>query len=705
MVATFLDLFTAKVALEAGDIGPEVAREGLQSADQGGGDMLRFLGPRLAPEVVQRIEQCARRCLYLKGEDAYWRVLSSRRAVSEEQARPHAVRARQEQRRLGPALVAAGLLSPDLDRELLQLSKQALEQEGQRITSQMRQQGYQGIAARSKMVAQVVAAAAQLTASGRARAPAPAVTPSPTGIPVPARPGNAAPPPLGQGEGTEILPGDVASGQTPLRPERRQQVAAAPPPAGGGEEVTIEMEAPPIPLPGAAAAPALPPELAGTGLDETYAVLRKLGEGGMGAVYLAYTKEDVDRSQPVALKVVRPAVVGSEKSQEAAARFKREILATSFCAHENIIEIYDASETRDGSYYMAMEFVDGEQLDEVLKREGALPVARVVSLLEEVLQGLEAIHQANIVHRDIKPQNFRIWRDEAGRERLKVMDFGIARVLDAEHSGAGEQFFQTIGGRITGSPAYLSPESITEPDKIDERSDLYSLGITIFRIATNRLPFVAREPTEFLPHHLYSKPPSLREAVPDAPAELEELYYKLLEKVPGERFQTAADALAFLRERVEPVVLGDDGRAAPPALDNSLDAQEGQNPFAEIRQRHRAAQIQAQLVAVGGGAEGEAAPAANAAPNGGGTPGGGEPAGPGDAGAGAASPGDDAAGADAASPLPKAPKRHRLTSSAAHRTTGGGRGKGLLVAVVVVVLLGAAGAGLAVWQGLIPLPL
>ena len=307
---------------------------------------------------------------------------------------------------------------------------------------------------------------------------------------------------------------------------------------------------PVAPPPVAALAPALPVELAKSGLDQKYEIIRKAGEGGMGAVYLAYSKDDPDHEQPLALKVV----LDVAKSKDAAARFKREILATSFCAHENIIEIHDAAETLDGSYYMAMEYIEGEELADIIKAEGPLELPRLVRLLDQALQALQAAHEANIVHRDIKPQNFRIAKRADGSELLKLVDFGIARVLDADVSGAGDQFYKTMGGKITGSPAYIAPESITEPE-VDQKADLYSLGITIFRIATGRLPFVAKAPTEYLPMHLYQKPPKLREVLPAAPESLELMVDTLLAKIPEQRYESTAHALAFLREKVWPEVL------------------------------------------------------------------------------------------------------------------------------------------------------
>src|SRR5581483_3619184 len=147
----------------------------------------------------------------------------------------------------------------------------------------------------------------------------------------------------------------------------------------------------------------------------------------------------------------------------------------------------------------------------------------------------------------------RVWRDAAtGRERLKIMDFGIARVRNAEEQ-FGDAFYKTMGGKITGSPAYIAPESITEPD-VDGRADLYSLGIACFRMVTGKLPFSCKDPMEYLPKHLYTKPPVPSEHTPGKgiTPELDRMILKLLEKRPESRYQTAAEVIEDLRKLVRP---------------------------------------------------------------------------------------------------------------------------------------------------------
>jgi serine/threonine protein kinase len=518
---TFLDLLRAKVAIQLSLLDPAGAQDALREVD-GGKQFLALLpqGDR------ERVEEYARRCHTLKGESFYLRFLREKAVVPEQTLHPILWEVRQSKKgdTLGQTLVARGMIELAIHQDLNQRANQQLANDDVQITQRYRERGYVGVERSSQTVVQVISEgearrnAAEQTVVAPSDNQQTVATPAPVPAPAPLPATPQFPPPAPLPSPTPVAP-----------PDGGELTAAFPPPS------------------------TLPAELANSGLDQKYDIIRKAGEGGMGAVYLAFSKDDPDHEQPLALKVV----LDVAKSKDAAARFKREILATSFCAHETIIEIHDAAPTDDGSYYMAMEYIEGEELADIIKAEGPLSMERMVRLLDQALQALQAAHEANIVHRDIKPQNFRIAKRADGSELLKLVDFGIARVLDAADSGAGDQFFKTMGGKITGSPAYIAPESITEPE-IDQRADLYSLGITIFRVVTGRLPFVAKAPTEYLPMHLYQKPPRLREVLPTAPEAVEFMVDKLLAKVADNRYQSAAEALAFLREHVWPAVLPDE---------------------------------------------------------------------------------------------------------------------------------------------------
>jgi serine/threonine protein kinase len=563
---TFEDLLAAKVAIQMGHISPEVARAKLLAAHANGKTLAQELEATATvdPALARTIAGHARRCSFLKAESTYLGLLRKRGVVAE--AAIEKVRARQHteglRTRLGELMVQDGTLKRELDQELLGEARKSFVADNAQVTERYAARGFEGIERPSVTVSEVIAAAAAGTVpspsdSRAGRGPndsrfgpsptPPGLTPPTGGVARPARPSAAMALPGMPDPGGDI--GSLGHSQERRLPTALQVPIPAIP---AGPAPTAPTAA------AAAAAPAAPGKpglgrtaekaLDGTGLETKYEVVKKVGEGGMGAVYLVRER---DGGRQVALKLV----LDQEKSQEAAKRFKREILATSMCGHENIIEIYDAGETKDHSYFMAMEYVPGEELSDIVKREGFIELPRAVDLFEQIVEGIAAVHSAQIVHRDLKPQNFRVWKDATtGRERLKIMDFGIARLKDTEGQ-FGDQFYKTMGGKITGSPAYIAPESITEAE-VDGRADLYSLGIALFRMTTGKLPFACKDPMEYLPKHLYEKPPVPSQFKPERkiPPELDQLILHLLEKNPDKRYQTADEVLDFLRQKVRPAV-------------------------------------------------------------------------------------------------------------------------------------------------------
>ncbi|MDF1660925.1 MAG: serine/threonine-protein kinase [Planctomycetota bacterium] len=272
-----------------------------------------------------------------------------------------------------------------------------------------------------------------------------------------------------------------------------------------------------------------------------YELIRKLGEGGNGIVYLT---RGPDGSE-CALKVTHP---GADK--DILARFKREILATALFDHDNVIQIFDAGEYQK-AYFMAMEVLEGEEVRDLLKREGKLEIGRALELTRQILGGIGAAHRANIIHRDLKPENFMLL-DRDGKDFVKIMDFGIARILDQEEEFS-DQIFTTMAGKISGSPKYIAPESITEPS-VDGRADIYTLGIIVFEMVTGTLPYHAARAMEYLQEHLYKAPKTIADVAPDLlyPESLQRFISRMLEKSPKKRFQTCEEALAFLTGMVIP---------------------------------------------------------------------------------------------------------------------------------------------------------
>jgi len=279
-------------------------------------------------------------------------------------------------------------------------------------------------------------------------------------------------------------------------------------------------------------------EIAPGGKLGAYTVVKKLGEGGMGVVYLVRD----DEGQQAALKLTKP--VQSSAAKEVEGRFKREILATSFFHHENVIQIFDAGQI-GSSHFMAMEFLEGLELRALLKQEGRLSLGRAVRLMRQAFDALAAMHSARIVHRDLKPENFMIVMRE-DREFLKIMDFGIARILDQQEEFS-EQIFQTVAGKFSGSPKYTSPEACMEPE-VDARADLYTMGVILFELVTGSLPFYAPTSLKYLQQHLYTAPKSIAEVAEDLPhpESLQRLISRLLVKDRDERIQTASEVVAFI---------------------------------------------------------------------------------------------------------------------------------------------------------------
>ena len=277
-----------------------------------------------------------------------------------------------------------------------------------------------------------------------------------------------------------------------------------------------------------------------------YLVVRELGRGGMGIVYLATDSE----ANQVAIKVVR----SDAELPDAVERFKREVLARAFFAHENAVDIIDVGEREDGSHYMVMEFVDGEELRALMEREGRVTPSRVISIQDQILRGLEAAHEARVVHRDLKPENVLV-AHPGGVDVAKVMDFGMARILD--HAELGGRIFKSAEGELSGTPAYMSPEIMlgSEPTEV---SDIYSLGLILFEMLAGQKPFRASTPSEFVRAHLRVSPKKLVEVAPDLvhPAELQVLLDRMLEKNPDKRLASCTEALAWLDQHVKPRLEG-----------------------------------------------------------------------------------------------------------------------------------------------------
>lgn len=278
-----------------------------------------------------------------------------------------------------------------------------------------------------------------------------------------------------------------------------------------------------------------PDELIGTVLAGRYRILQKLGEGAMGAVYLG---EHLKMGRQDAIKVLRGALSGD---REAIARFTRGARNVAAVQHPNVCTIYDYGDTQDGLPFLAMEFIRGESLKELLDEEGRLPLARALHITLQVAGALQAAHDAEIVHRDLKPANIMLMRARDDSDTVRVVDFDIAK-----GSRDGEESELTRLGFVVGTPEYMSPEQLMG-ERLDGRSDLYSLALVFFRMLTGTLPFRAESAQDLMIQRLTVKPLPLVEALPGTafPAGLEEVLERALSRKAVDRH---ADAAEFARD-------------------------------------------------------------------------------------------------------------------------------------------------------------
>ncbi len=265
--------------------------------------------------------------------------------------------------------------------------------------------------------------------------------------------------------------------------------------------------------------------LIGTLFDGRYQVVRKLGAGGMANVYLA---EDQELGRRVAIKILNERHANDEQFVE---RFRREAKNAAALSHPNIVSIYDRGEA-EGTYYIAMEYLDGRSLKELILSRGPAPLNVAIEYVRQILSALRFAHRHGIVHRDIKPHNVLV--DAEGR--VKVTDFGIAR------AGASQM---TEAGSIVGTAQYLSPEQARGTD-VDQRSDLYSLGIVLYELLTGTLPFNGDTPVEIAMKHLSQTPELPSVLRPELPRELDLVVTRALAKDPDERYQSAEEMDADL---------------------------------------------------------------------------------------------------------------------------------------------------------------
>src|SRR5271166_6130555 len=255
-----------------------------------------------------------------------------------------------------------------------------------------------------------------------------------------------------------------------------------------------------------------------------YRVVRLLGQGGMGAVYLAY---DQDLGRHVALKLVKPELMVYPGAME---RFRQELLLASKISHRNILRIHDLGDA-GGMKFISMAYVDGEDLHHLLVREGKLSLDRMLNLARQLCAALDAAHSEDVAHRDLKPQNIMLDKDD----HVFVTDFGLAKSL-------GEVNGMTQSGEMLGTPRYMAPEQV-EAKHVDARTDIYALGLIFYEMLTGDVPFTAESTLQLMYKRANEPSPSPQTINPDIPDWLNNIVMKCLERDPANRYQSAKEIL------------------------------------------------------------------------------------------------------------------------------------------------------------------
>ncbi|MEM1032380.1 MAG: serine/threonine-protein kinase [Myxococcota bacterium] len=298
--------------------------------------------------------------------------------------------------------------------------------------------------------------------------------------------------------------------------------------------------------------------MVGRVIEGKYRVLGAVGEGGMSSIYEA---EPVGGRGRVALKVLHPSLADD---REAIARLRQEAEVVSTIGHPNICRVYDLGRTGEGAPYLVMELLEGESLAERIKADGRMSFAALAPIVEQVLAALGAAHAKGILHRDLKPENVFIKR---GRGRApvvaKLLDFGISKTMSYEFVDAARL---THSGMVMGTPYYMAPEQARGDSGLDQRVDLWAVGVVLYEALTGRRPFVATNYNALLVKILTSRPRPVRKLVPGLPEPVVALVDRSLSKLREDRFQTAPefiDAVIHARRAIDAAAASSSPMASP----------------------------------------------------------------------------------------------------------------------------------------------
>lgn len=308
-------------------------------------------------------------------------------------------------------------------------------------------------------------------------------------------------------------------------------------------EICLPDEAAVCPDDGTATKLSLPgePLLAGR-----YLLEKRIGRGAMGQVYLARDKKFETRR--VAVKTVRQDILSSEDLQEGEAivRFEREAQAAASIQHPNTVSVTDFGETNEGIFYLVMEYVEGETLHKLLRREGTLPVKRAVRLLRQIADGVDAAHELNILHRDLKPANIFIMKGKGGDGFIKVGDFGLAKIVNQTITDTASNATPSSRG-IIGTPEFMSPEQMQPEVGVDKRADLYALGTIAYLMLGGKTPFTG-DMMQLIMQKIMHRPEPIATLRSDIPADVDRVIMRSLEIDPANRNATVAEWIAELED-------------------------------------------------------------------------------------------------------------------------------------------------------------
>lgn len=285
----------------------------------------------------------------------------------------------------------------------------------------------------------------------------------------------------------------------------------------------------------------------GTTIAGKYRLLHRIGVGAMGSIYRA---EQITLGKTVAIKLLHTHMLADPTLSK---RFHREARAAARLSHPNTITIYDFGTTDEGSLYIAMEYIDGRDLAQLLHAEFPIEITRILNILKQVCSALDEAHEQNVIHRDLKPENIMVMNTRHAQDVVKVLDFGIAKISDRDDGNRGDSF-QTMAGIVCGTPEFMSPEQ-ARGEVLDPRTDIYSLGVLLYQLLTKQVPFSGESPLSVVTKHLTEPAPSPKAKNPDIPDALDALVLQLLDKKRENRPQTAL-ALKKALERIE-MTLGD----------------------------------------------------------------------------------------------------------------------------------------------------